>query len=210
MGNAVQRLQLGDEVSKSRAYKIEWARHGRCSNCGAIPLEGKKRCQRCLDNAREQTRSRRKTLKGVYKTQYHARKGAGTCPHCGENPSRDGGVTCSVCYREEWGYRIRVKARVISKYGGSCVCCGELNVMFLSLDHIDGGGTKERSLTGKKGGGLYKKLDKLPVDSRYQVLCYNCNFGKGDRNQCPHMYMKEVQEALNWVPKAPRRKRKYA
>lgn len=81
-------------------------------------------------------------------------------------------------------------------YGGSCQCCGEDNVVFLSLDHIRGGGTEERTKTKKVGGSLYKKLRREPVDDRYQVLCYNCNFAKGDRSDCPHLFMEKVEQAL--------------
>lgn len=73
--------------------------------------------------------------------------------------------------------------------------------MFLSLDHIKGGGTKEREQTGMMGKKLYKLLLKTSVDSKYQVLCYNCNLAKGNRKECPHAYMDKVKMALSWEPK---------
>lgn len=73
--------------------------------------------------------------------------------------------------------------------------------MFLSLDHINGGGTKERNMTKIMGGRLYKKLQHEPVNPDLQVLCYNCNFAKGNRESCPHMYMDKVRIALDWKPK---------
>lgn len=121
--------------------------------------------------------------------------------HCGLSPSRAGSVLCEGCCELEWGRRVRIKKEVIDKYGGSCACCGELNVMFLSIDHIHGGGTKERTETRVMGGGLYKKLRTRPVDPKYQVMCYNCNFARGNREHCPHKYMGRVQAALDWRPK---------
>jgi hypothetical protein len=73
--------------------------------------------------------------------------------------------------------------------------------MFLSLDHIHGNGTAERKETQIVGGRLYKLLKNRPVDPKYQVLCFNCNFGKGNRELCPHQFMDEVNAAVNWVPK---------
>jgi len=76
--------------------------------------------------------------------------------------------------------------RVVTKYGGMCVCCGETIRDFLTLDHVNNDGNVERRTTHMTK--LYKKLDRatdrLPG---YQILCCNCNFGK-HRNGgvCPH------------------------
>lgn len=67
-----------------------------------------------------------------------------------------------------------------------CACCGETEEKFLSIDHINGGGTKERRM-GKGGGHfLYRRLKKEGYPIGYQVLCYNCNFSKGVWGRCPH------------------------
>lgn len=204
-------LQQEKGVSKSRAYKILWSKNGLCNNCGGKPVLGKKSCQSCLNYRRELTRKRRLTSKErtKIKIEYKERKNFKICTHCGKEPKRENGVTCESCYKEEWGYRIRIKNEVIQKYGGICICCKEDNIMFLSLDHVNGGGTRERNNTKKVGGGLYKKLRKEPIDPKYQVMCYNCNFGKGDRDRCPHEYMDDVHKALNKINKIPNRKRKH-
>ena len=80
--------------------------------------------------------------------------------------------------------RQAMKLRVFDKYGGAkCACCGETMWEFLTIDHIDGGGTKHRK---KAGADMYKTLvrEKYPVG--YQVLCYNCNCAKGAYGKCPH------------------------
>lgn len=85
------------------------------------------------------------------------------------------------------GYR-RVRAAVISGYGGKCACCGESTPEFLTIDHIHGGGQEDRKLPGKKGGmGLYwwLHLHGYPTDD-YRLLCYNCNFARGHHGKCPH------------------------
>lgn len=87
----------------------------------------------------------------------------------------------------------RIKDEAFKKYGGyKCNCCGEMEKLFLTLDHINGGGTKHRKET--KGGGqwVYRWILKNDFPPGFQVLCMNCNFGKGQNfrkngiNKCPH------------------------
>jgi hypothetical protein len=89
--------------------------------------------------------------------------------------------------------RKKLKERVFQEYGGPwCACCGETNLYFLSIDHIDNNGAEERRiLFGKSTTGLnfYEWLskNKFPNKDKYQVLCMNCNFGKARNNGiCPH------------------------
>ena len=71
-----------------------------------------------------------------------------------------------------------------------CVCCGEAMLNFLTLDHIFNDGFKDRKREGKTTGILqYEKLKRqgYPNKERFQVLCYNCNCGKGTNGGvCPH------------------------
>lgn len=87
----------------------------------------------------------------------------------------------------------KAKREFITAYRGICICCGENNQAFLSLDHKDGLGKEHRKeLTGNKRGGsssrMYSILKKLgwPKDN-YQLLCFNCNIAKHHNNNiCPH------------------------
>lgn len=82
------------------------------------------------------------------------------------------------------------RLKVITHYSGGnpkCVCCGESNYQFLTLDHINNDGYIER----KKGLGatsLMPYLIKNNYPSGYQVLCYNCNCGRAHTKDkiCPH------------------------
>lgn len=90
--------------------------------------------------------------------------------------------------RQRAGRRdLRISALIA--YGGSpstCACCQETQEAFLTIDHVNGGGTKERK-DGKGGGHfLYRRLKKLNYPSGFQVLCMNCNFAKGQLGVCPH------------------------
>lgn len=69
--------------------------------------------------------------------------------------------------------------------GGKCVCCGEAQQRFLSVDHINGGGAAERK---QMGTGYMGKILKsgVPKD-KYQLLCMNCNHGRAfNEGVCPH------------------------
>jgi hypothetical protein len=81
-----------------------------------------------------------------------------------------------------------LKQKTIEAYGGKCFCCKEENVIFLTIDHIDGSGAEDRKISGGRGGATsYRKLKKqgYPKDN-YQVLCFNCNFAKHVLGECPH------------------------
>jgi hypothetical protein len=66
-----------------------------------------------------------------------------------------------------------LKQEIIDTYGGHCVLCGEDKWEFLTIDHINGGGTKHRS---QLKNGLYSWLKEqgYPKDE-YRLLCANCN-----------------------------------
>ena len=72
-------------------------------------------------------------------------------------------------------------------YGNKCACCGESNRIFLTLDHIKGDGNAERKALKNRQHGCVGKAIREPDKSKYQILCYNCNYGK-QRNKgvCPH------------------------
>lgn len=80
-------------------------------------------------------------------------------------------------------YRLKVRLAVIKGYGGKCVCCGETEIKFLCIDHIDGGGKKHRK---KTKGHTYPDLLKRNFPKGHQVLCHNCNLAKGFYGKCPH------------------------
>lgn len=63
-----------------------------------------------------------------------------------------------------------------------CVRCGFTDIRALQIDHVNGGGSKERKQAKK---GIYKHiLDKIKNGSKeYQVLCANCNWIKRCENR---------------------------
>lgn len=82
------------------------------------------------------------------------------------------------------------KRRVIDHYGGKCACCGERSIEFLSLDHIDGGGSKHRKTLGAKfGSSMYVWAEQQGYPIMFRVLCMNCNWARGQYGYCPHEAM---------------------
>ncbi|WP_333743836.1 hypothetical protein [Streptomyces ardesiacus] len=86
------------------------------------------------------------------------------------------------------GARQKVRIEALQAYGGEeprCVCCNEGTLLFLSLDHVDGGGRKHRQETG--GGGFYSWLRRHNYPAGFRILCHNCNLGRQvNGGICPH------------------------
>lgn len=85
-------------------------------------------------------------------------------------------------------YEARIKRQVFEKYGGyKCACCGEERKPFLTIDHINGGGTKHRRNTGGGGKFTYMWIHRNKYPPGFRVLCFNCNSGRAqNKNICPH------------------------
>jgi hypothetical protein len=81
----------------------------------------------------------------------------------------------------------RRRRTVIDNLGGKCVCCGETEIVFLTVDHIEGGGNDHRRQLGGSSQNLYRWLIKKGFPDGFQVLCFNCNQGKHvNGGVCPH------------------------
>lgn len=77
-----------------------------------------------------------------------------------------------------------------------CKCCGENKIEFLSIDHINGGGTKHRKEIG--GGQLmYQWLIKNNFPKGFRILCFNCNQSLGIYGYCPHKVNKRISDVIN-------------
>lgn len=81
----------------------------------------------------------------------------------------------------------KLKKRIIEKYGGECACCGETEIVFLTIDHIKNDGAERRRKGELCGQKLYRWLRPRKRMKRFQVLCWNCNTGKYHNGGiCPH------------------------
>jgi hypothetical protein len=81
-------------------------------------------------------------------------------------------------------YEETARKAVFEHYGNKCACCGESIKEFLTIDHIDGGGTKHRKEIKEK---IITWLYRNNFPEGFQTLCFNCNWGKHiNGGICPH------------------------
>lgn len=83
----------------------------------------------------------------------------------------------------------QLKQQIVSHYGGMCACCGVKELFFLSIDHINNDGYKERGNKKNRTSGylLYKRIIKDNYPDNLQILCFNCNVAKQHNGgECPH------------------------
>jgi hypothetical protein len=88
------------------------------------------------------------------------------------------------------GYAIashqRIRLEILTRYSKDkpeCACCGEQEIKFLGIDHING---RENEPVKRTGRSFYLFLLRTAYDDNLQVLCHNCNYAKGFYKQCPH------------------------
>lgn len=80
-------------------------------------------------------------------------------------------------------YLRNLRKLVIFTLGNKCIRCGFNDIRALQIDHINGGGSKER-----KEKGFTKEFHKHVIESflnneyKYQLLCANCNWIKRFEN----------------------------
>jgi hypothetical protein len=72
---------------------------------------------------------------------------------------------------------------ILDHYGRACVCCGESEEVFLTIDHINNDGKAHRDRVGKD---IYRDLIKNGFPPIVQVMCWNCNCAKAICGICPH------------------------
>ena len=78
-----------------------------------------------------------------------------------------------------------LRSDTIEKLGGVCVCCGESEKKFLTIEHVNGGGRQHRADRGTSG--ILRDIRDSGYDQEmFKVLCYNCNCSKGRWGYCPH------------------------
>lgn len=76
----------------------------------------------------------------------------------------------------------RRRLGALTAYGLGCVCCGEREIAFLTIDHVISGVPE----SPRGGTTFYRWLEKNAYPVGFQTLCFNCNDGKHHRPHCPH------------------------
>jgi hypothetical protein len=159
-------LEMPEKNASQKMYQKKWYEENRekvLKYRKEYYLKHKERMDLKSKKYREENREK---LKGYFKNHYK------------ENKSR---MT---------GFKNEIRMTVLKHYGGTppkCACCGESHLEFLAIDHIGGGGLKEReALKRRAGTPFYRWMIRQKFPSGYQVLCHNCNMAKGLYGRCPH------------------------
>ena len=80
-----------------------------------------------------------------------------------------------------------LRDKIYARYGNQCVCCGETEKFFLTLDHVKGLGKKHRKEIRRSGFNFYRWIVKHRYPKILQLMCYNCNCGRyRNGGKCPH------------------------
>lgn len=85
-------------------------------------------------------------------------------------------------------YAEKQRQRIYNAYGNKCVCCGEDNPLFLTVDHKNGNGRRYRKiLKVSSGTGYYGWIIRHNFPNNLQLMCFNCNCGRyRNGGICPH------------------------
>lgn len=81
-------------------------------------------------------------------------------------------------------YTKKQRIQVIKLMGGKCVKCLFNDIRALQIDHINGGGSKERRAVGFSGTFYSNVINSFNNnENKYQLLCANCNWIKRFENK---------------------------
>ncbi len=167
---------------REKRRRVMRRKAGLCVCCKA-DTGGSRRCRKC---SAKQNVARKK--------RYVSDKAKGICTKCRKKKAEKG-VLCIKCHsgldvemrkRVTTTWRRKLRVEVMAKYGGKCACCGEKELLFLEIDHIEGNGGKHRKAIGG-GARMYMWLKKHGFPKGFQALCRNCNYGRfRNGGICPH------------------------
>ena len=100
-----------------------------------------------------------------------------------------------------------LKEKVYSAYGHVCVCCGEIQSEFLTLDHVNNdGNTHRKTFGGSQGENILLWIIANDYPDTIQVLCWNCQWGKKKNGGiCPHLGTRNDHPYMGVGPSGPKR-----
>lgn len=147
---------------------------GLCESCGNPRHLSFTRCSACREKNIQSNKTRTERLRAEKK-----------CISCG-GPKEEDFFTCSICINKERSRCYSLRVEVLDHYGGKCACCGEAELKFLCVDHINNDGAEHRRQIGT-AATMWKWIIDSGFPDTFQVLCRNCNWGKQTNGGiCPH------------------------
>lgn len=84
--------------------------------------------------------------------------------------------------------RIKLRQQLLEKFGDACACpgCNESIPNLLTVDHKNNEGVKDKKRIPNQEA-RWKHILKYGSKDDFQILCHNCNWGRGMYGQCPHL-----------------------
>lgn len=166
----------------SQRILVETRRHnGLCLTCGQERTpQSKSHCERHRQLLIKKRRDKRAN---------------GICTNCGNRVYVDRARChkCRILEGERTKRYSRNKRRIVlDRYGGKCMCCGESQYEFLTIDHINNDGAAHRKSVGNNAICLWLIRNNFP--DGFQVLCWNCNAAKQFHSVCPHQTHKPTTD----------------
>ena len=167
------RLCLDDSARKTKIWYGKRDGSKLCNVCGERPkLHKRKSCAACRS---KKMRERRLLAR------------SGVCNACLTHKPAKGYKSCQRCRDIQERHRKRLRNEVLGEYGSKCVCCGETEKGFLTIDHIEQKRPGEPKRLASGGALLLSRLKRDGYPDGFQVLCRNCNWGKYiNEGVCPH------------------------
>lgn len=101
--------------------------------------------------------------------------------------------------------RMQRKIEMINAYGGKCSCCGEKEVLFLTLEHKNNSKAEHLKECGAKS--CYRDLKNRGWPKKgFTCLCMNCNWVRGRWGFCPHKKKADVHALYKKLRKTGNKK----
>jgi len=193
IGNQIRNpgIELGDKRSEETKRKMSIAQI-EIHRDKSVPAD-MKRCTNCKKVLSLSKYHRSKRRSGSYGYQSN-------CKKCSSEINKEyrvknidevrrKGREYARQHKEEKGIKskednINFKKAAFEAYGGiKCSCCGVTDLVFLTIDHVNGGGARHRK---KIKTSIYKWLKDNNYPPGYRVLCWNCNWAEA-HGGCPHV-----------------------
>ncbi len=141
----------------------KWSRnYDKCIRCGdtAIAHKGLGLCVTCYDKGRDRTNANSRASQSKYR--------------------RNNRQKIKESQRK---YHLKKRQTLLDLMGNKCCKCGFDDKRALQIDHINGGGIKERKKYNTKD---YHRIVLKSIrnnEQKYQLLCANCNWIKRYENR---------------------------
>jgi len=94
-------------------------------------------------------------------------------------------------------YKIKLWKEAFNFFG-PCKMCKESNLKCLSIDHIHGNGNEKRKNGEQAGTTLLGKFRQMgwpeSIKEEYQLLCFNCHYGRKPKIKNPNLSVKALLE----------------